>query len=101
MPDSIALCDPLMRGTFTKPAAQPTSTPPVGDGAGAIGDAFAALEGVADDGVGLEALEFAVWRQVRVLVVQVHDEADRHQVGAVVVEERAAAGAGVERAAQG
>ncbi len=28
MPDSMALCEPLMRGTFMKPAAQPTSTPP-------------------------------------------------------------------------
>ena len=28
MPDRIALWEPLMRGTFTKPAAQPSSTPP-------------------------------------------------------------------------
>ena len=77
MPDSMALCEPLMRGTFMKPAAQPTSTPPgktscgnrlpaaLGDGAGAVGDALAALEGVADGGMGLEALELVVGRQVR------------------------------------
>ncbi len=28
MPDSMALWLPLMRGTFTKPAAQPISAPP-------------------------------------------------------------------------
>ena len=39
--------------------------------------------------------------EVRVVVVQVHHEAHRHQIGAVVVEERAAARAVVERPAQG
>ena len=28
IPDSMALCEPLMRGTLTKPAAQPISAPP-------------------------------------------------------------------------
>ena len=28
MPDSMALCEPLMRGTLTKPAEQPISAPP-------------------------------------------------------------------------
>ncbi len=72
----------------------------LGDGARAIGDALAALEGRRDAGMRLEALEFLVGREVGVLVVEVHDEADRHQVVAVVVEERAAAGAVVERPAE-
>ena len=56
MPDSMALWLPLMRGTFMKPAAQPRSAPPgkgelrdrlpaaLGERAGAVGDALAALE---------------------------------------------------------
>ena len=112
MPDSMALCEPLMRGTFTKPAAQPSSAPPGKASfgtdcqppsvmrAGAVGDALAALEGVADGGMRLEALELVEGREVGVLVVEVDDEADRHQVVAEVVEERAAAGAVVERPAE-
>ena len=62
MPDSMALWLPLMRGTLTKPAAQPSSAPPgkyelrhrlqaaLGDGARAVGDALAALEGRRDRG---------------------------------------------------
>ena len=69
MPDSMALCEPLMRGTLTKPAEQPISAPPgkhelrhrlpaaLGDGAGAIGNALAAFEGRRDRRMGLEALE--------------------------------------------
>ena len=48
----------------------------------------------------LEALEFLERREVRVLVVEVHDEADRHQIVVEVIEERAAAGALVERPAE-
>ena len=47
----------------------------------------------------LEALEFVVRRQMRILVVEVHDEADRDQIVAEVIDERAAAGARVERPA--
>ncbi len=48
----------------------------------------------------LEALEFVERRQVGVLVVEVDDEADRHEVVAIVVEERTAAGLVVERPAE-
>ena len=72
----------------------------LGDGARAVGDALAALEGVADQRMGLEALEFLERRQIRIVVVEVHDEADRHQVVVEVIEERAAAGAIVERPAE-
>ena len=71
-----------------------------GDGPGAVGDALAALEGVANGRMRLEALELAVRRQMRVGVIEVHDEADRHQVVAIVIEERAAAGTVVERPAE-
>ncbi len=47
----------------------------------------------------LEPLELVERREVRVRVVEVDDEADRHQVVAEVVEERAAAGPAVERPA--
>jgi hypothetical protein len=42
--------------------------------------------------MGLEALEFLERRQIRIVVVEMHDEADRHQIVVVVIEERAAAG---------
>ena len=49
----------------------------------------------------LEALEFLERRQIRVGVVEMHDEADRHQIVVEVIEERAAAGRIVERPAEG
>ena len=112
MPDSIALWLPLMRGTLTKPAAQPISAPPgndelrhrlpaaLGDGAGAVADALAAGESVADERMRLEALEFLERRQIRVVVIEMDDEADRNQIVVEVIEERAAAGAVVERPAE-
>ena len=75
----MALWLPLMRGTLTKPAAQPISAPPgkrqlrhrlvaaFGDGARAVADALAARERVAHQRMGLEALEFLERRQIRVL----------------------------------
>ena len=51
--------------------------------------------------MGLEPLEFLERRQSRVLVVEMHDEADRNQVVVEMVEQGAAAGAVVERPAQG
>ena len=104
MPLPTALCTPLMRGTFTKPAAQPISAPPakrqarhrliaaLGDGARAVGQPLAAFEQGADRGMGLEALEFVERRQIRIVVIEMHDETDRHQIVVVVIEERAAAG---------
>src|ERR1700722_14734012 len=49
--------------------------------------------------MGLEALEFLERRQIRVLIVQVNDEADRNQIVVEMIEERAAAGAVAERPA--
>src|SRR5215510_3924990 len=89
MPLPIALCTPLMRGTLTKPAAQP------------IGEPLAAFEHRLDRWMRLEALELVERRQVWVFVVQVHDEADRHEIIVVVIEEGSAAGRIVERPAEG
>src|ERR1019366_1809641 len=62
------------------------------DGARAVGEPFAAFEQGADRRMGLEALEFIERRQIRVVVIEMHDETDRHQIIIVVIEERAAAG---------
>ncbi len=109
----MALWLPLMRGTLTKPAEQPISAPPgkasfghrlpaaLGDRPCAIGEPLAAFQQRADQRMGLEALELLERRQIRVGVVEVDDEADRHQIVAEVIEERAAAGAVVERPAEG
>ena len=50
--------------------------------------------------MGLEALEFVERRQIRIVVIEMHDEADRHQIVVVVIEERAAAGRIVQRPAE-
>ena len=71
------------------------------DGAGAVGDPPPALEGLADLRVGLEALHLLERREVRVLVVEPDDEADRDLGVLEVVEERPAVGARVERPARG
>jgi len=42
--------------------------------------------------MGLETLEFVEWRQIRIVVIEMHDETDGHQIVVVVVQERAAAG---------
>ena len=47
--------------------------------------------------MGLEALELVERREIRILVVQVHDQADRHQIFAVVIHEGAALGAGLRQ----
>ena len=67
----------------------------------AVRDALAAFKQRSDGGMRLEALEFFVRREIRVLVVQMNDEADGDQVVSVVIEERAAAGCIVERPAEG
>ena len=71
-----------------------------GDRARAIGEPLAAFEGRAHQRMRLEALEFLERIDVRVLVVEMDDEADRHQIVVEVIEERAAAGAVVERPAE-
>ena len=88
-----------MRGTLTKPAEQPISAPPgkvelrhrlqpaFGDGARAIGDAPAAAQHRLDQRMMLEALELHVGKEMRVLVVQMNDEADRHQIVLEMVHE--------------
>src|SRR5438067_9309490 len=45
----------------------------------------------------LEALEFVVGRQMRIAIIQMHDESDRHQIVAPVIDERSAAGVAIER----
>ena len=72
----------------------------LGDGPRAIADAPAALEGLGDGGVRLEALELVEGRQVRVVVVEVDDEADGDEIVAEMIEEGAAAGAVAERPAE-
>ena len=64
----------------------------LGDGACAIGDALAALEGLRDQRMVLEALEFVEGREVRIGVVEVDDEADHYLVVLQMVKEGAAAG---------
>ncbi len=59
----------------------------LGDGARAVAEPLAALEQVADRGMGLEALEFIERRQIRVVVIEMHDEADRHQIIVIVIKE--------------
>src|SRR6185312_5123451 len=56
-----------------------------------------ALERRPDGRMELEALELVVGRQMRVRVIEVHDEAERDEIVAVVIDERTAAGGVVER----
>mmetsp|Transcript_46268 Transcript_46268/g.144739 ORF Transcript_46268/g.144739 Transcript_46268/m.144739 type:complete len:512 (-) Transcript_46268:298-1833(-) len=71
----------------------------------AVGDAGAALDVLGHVGVVLPALELLVGVEVRVLVVQAHDDAHEHQIGLHVVEEGAAEGLvhepGLQRVADG
>ena len=66
----------------------------------AIGEALSPREGVAHELVGLEALEFLERRQIRVCVIEMQHEADRHQIVIEVIEKRAPAGPPVERPAE-
>ncbi len=68
-------------------------------GARAIGDAPPAGERLADRGMGLEALKLLERVEIRVLVVEPDDEADRDLAVLEVIEERAAIGRAVERPA--
>ena len=63
-------------------------------------NALAAGECLGDRGMGLEALELVVGRQVRIGIIEMDDEADGDEVVTVVIEERAAAGAVGERPAE-
>ena len=78
MPESMALCDPLMRATL------PTA---FGDGPGAIGDAFGALEGRGDGRMCLEALKFLKGRQIGIFIIEMQNKTDSDQIVFQVVEE--------------
>ena len=69
----------------------------LGHRARAIGEPLAAVERVAHERMRLEALEFLERRQIRIRIIQMHDEPDRHQIVVEVIKERAAAGRIVER----
>ena len=72
----------------------------LGDRARAIGEPLATLEQSADRRMGLEALEFIERRQIRIVVIEMHDKADRDLVVIVMIEEWAAAGRIVQRPAE-
>src|SRR5438105_6867317 len=72
----------------------------LGDRARAVSEQIAALERAADLRMRLEALKLVERRQIGILIIEVHDKADRHQIIVEVVEERSAAGRIVERPAE-
>jgi hypothetical protein len=74
--------------------------PPALIARGAVSDALAPFEVVADGGVLLEALELVEGRQPGILVVEVDDVADRDVVLAEVVHPGTAGGGVVERPAE-
>src|SRR5262245_14291010 len=69
----------------------------LGQSAGPIADAATALERACDHGMRLEALELLIGRKVGIGVVEVDNETDRHQVGAIMIKEGAAPRAVVQR----
>lgn len=69
--------------------------------AGAVGDAPAAFENLADFRVGLEALKFFVGRQVGVAVIEADHKPHRHLVVFEVVQEGAAVNIAGNRPADG
>ena len=102
--DFIAVCVPLIRGTFTNPAEQPISAPPgkdqLGNGlvaalvdrSGAVGHAAAAFDLGADRRMGLPALHLLERREIGVRIVERDDEAERDLVVFLMVEKPAAPG---------
>ena len=72
----------------------------LGEGARAVGEALAALEGAAHQRMRLEALEFLERREVWIFVVEMHHEADGNEIVVEMIEERTAAGSAVERPAE-
>src|SRR5262249_27992591 len=72
----------------------------LGERARAVGEPLAAFERRAHQRVGLEALELLERREIRILVVEVHDEADGDELLVEMIEERAATGAVAERPAE-
>src|SRR5262249_24579462 len=72
-----------------------------GKRAGAVANALAADEGAAHKRMGLEALKLLERRDVGIVVVEMNDKADRHQMVAEVIEERTAADTIAERPTHG
>src|SRR5262249_29128206 len=73
----------------------------LGQRARAVGEALAAFEGFPHQRVSLEALKLLERVEIGVAVVEMNDEADRHQIVVEVIEERAAARVPVERPPEG
>ena len=61
-------------------------------GARAVGDPLAVLQHGANRRVELKALHFLIRREIRVLIVQPHDKADRQSVLIQMIQKRAAIG---------
>src|SRR6516225_3062727 len=72
----------------------------LGDGARAVANPFSAGEGISDQRMRFKALKFLEWREIGVAIVQMDDKADRYQIVAEMIDERAAAGAVIERPAE-
>ena len=66
--------------------------PPLGDGAGAVGESAAAGQGFRNHGMMFETLKLIVGAQVGIGIIQVHDQPRHHLVVLQVVEEEAAGG---------
>ncbi len=62
----------------------------LGDGAGAVADALASLQGLCDEGMVLEALELVERAEPGVAVVEIDDEPDRHLIALHMIEVEAA-----------
>ena len=67
----------------------------------AVGNAPPAFKHGADSGVGFKPLKLFKRREIGVLIVQPHHEADGHFIFRQVIEEGAAVGAGIQRPAHG
>src|SRR5262249_6425038 len=72
-----------------------------GERACAVADALAARKGAANKRMGLEALKLLERREVGIVVVQMNNKTDRHQMVTEVIKERTAADAIAERPAHG
>src|SRR5262249_1275191 len=71
-----------------------------GDGARAVANPFSAGECISDQRMHFEALKFLERRKIGVAIVKMDDKADRNQIVAEMIDERAAAGAVIERPAE-
>ena len=73
----------------------------LGERARAIAEPLAAFESAAHQRMGLETLELVERREIGIVVIEVDDEPDRNEIVLQMIEERAAAGAIVERPTEG